>query len=606
MRLKSFLLAALAVGVLQGEGLRSHPYIQNVSRDRAVILWTLSGNDAPGFVQFGTGTTLDRVAISTVRPYPPEETGLAQIMYQHRAELTGLLQGERYRYRVLVSGATEEGTFETSSPSKPFDFLVFGDSGTGGDAQHSLARRMEQENAVFALHLGDLAYQDGTFQQLEDLYLTPYRALMRRMAFFPVPGNHDYHTRDGAPYLAIHDVPTLGVPSAGRGRYYSFDWGNVHLAILDSNRPLIDALDGSGEMLRWLERDLSATRQELRVVAFHHPPFPTANYRGDAHCLRVQTALAPILERHGVHLVLTGHEHLYQRNRPRRGEFRTGIGTLYVTSGGGGSIVYPPGEDDFIAKGAGVSHYLRIRARPHRLIVQAIGLDGETFDEFEVSSAPRIEPGGVRDAARGGSIIAPGGLASVYGSDLALGDASASALPLPSSLDGVTVSVGGWAARLLFVSRNQLNFQVPSATASGERQVHIQTSGGSQSIPATVRPVAPAIFVAGHPSGTLVGPNAPAVPGTMVTLFLTGLGATVVPVSDGSAPGPVPVQVIEPVRVELGGLTCEITFAGLAPGFVGLNQVNFRVPRDAPDGTASLLVISNGIASQPITIAIKR
>src|SRR6266536_2639248 len=104
---------------------------------------------------------------------------------------------------------------------------------------------MNQETPALVLHTGDIAYQSGTFEQFQAFYFDFYASIMKRAPFFPCPSNHDYDTNLAAPYLALHSVPTEGVPLADRGRYYSFDWGNVHFISLDSNASLASAVSGT-------------------------------------------------------------------------------------------------------------------------------------------------------------------------------------------------------------------------------------------------------------------------------------------------------------------------------------------------------------------------
>lgn len=149
-------------------------------------------------------------------------------------------------------------------------------------------------------------------------------------------------------------------------------------------------------MLDWLETSLAQTRQAWRIVYLHHTPFPTAAHRDDEICAGVLERIAPILERHQVHLVLAGHEHLYQRTLPRRGgRFFNGPGTVYITTGGGGSRVYDAGTDHFIARAAGVPHFLRVGIDGTSLRVEAVSRTGGILDRFTLESTPVIE--GVTD-----------------------------------------------------------------------------------------------------------------------------------------------------------------------------------------------------------------
>lgn len=285
------------------------PYVQDVSRNRAVVQWVTVGGGVGEVRLLPDG--LPVIAMSETML--PSVTRLPIPIYIHRAELRNLEAGKRYRYEVKVDGvnvaAGRELSFQTAGDG-PVRFLVFGDSGDGGQPQRQLAARLRDEEAQFLLHVGDIAYWEGNFTQFAEVFFLVYPELLGRMAVFPVPGNHDYEFFDALAYRSLFTVPTSGVDASGRGRYYSFDWGPVHFVVIDSNRPLRDAAEGRGAMLAWLEHDLMTTRQPWRVALVHHPPFPTSvEKRADPLCGLVAAMITPVLERHGVQLLLAGHEH---------------------------------------------------------------------------------------------------------------------------------------------------------------------------------------------------------------------------------------------------------------------------------------------------------
>src|SRR5581483_10806821 len=121
---------------------------------------------------------------------------------------------------------------------------------------------------------------------------------MSSVPFFPAPGNHDYETPNAIPYLTVHSVPTDGVPPIDRGRYYSFDWGNVHFVSLDGHQSLERAVVGTGSMLKWLQADLRSTQQFWKIVYFHYPPFAAGPNMNDPHSALVRQYIVPILETH--------------------------------------------------------------------------------------------------------------------------------------------------------------------------------------------------------------------------------------------------------------------------------------------------------------------
>lgn len=537
------LFIALSCAILAGAQsarMARQPYLQNTGETFTSILWTTSGAEGSGLVRVAGRDFRSRVLTVT-----PADSELPAPIFQHRADLTGLAPDSAYRYEVAVDGVVvHRGELRTAGASR-YQFLALGDSGDGGQPQRQIAARMERESPAFVIHTGDIAYYDGRFEQYEALYFDVYRALMARVPFYPAAGNHDVSFRGGLAFRAVHWWPGHPRP------YYSFDWGDVHFVALDTNQSLDAAVFDGGEMLRWLEQDLAATRKLFRVVFLHHPAFPTANYRGDERCRRVAENILPVLERGGVHLVLNGHEHLYQRTIPRNG-------IVYLTTGGGGSTVYPPGNDPFIAAGAGVSHYLRINVQPAELVAEAVNAAGEVIDTFRIRAAPDVS--GVSNAA-GAAWPAPGGLASVYGGNLV----------------GATVRISGQTAPVLFDSWHQLNIQIPEVRA-GDSMMTITGRGGETQQAIRVEERAPYIFrVAGgaaaitHADGRLVTGAHPALPGEWVSVYLTGLGR---------------LPVI--VRVTVDGQEAEVSFAGDSPGSIGLNQVNFQVPVGTAEGEQNL------------------
>ncbi len=173
-------------------------------------------------------------------------------------------------------------------------------------------------------------------------------------------GNHDARV-DGGRY----EFELLGMP----GRYYRRRVGDVALFLLDSNR--------IGDVqLRWLDSVLASTTAPWKVVAFHHPAFSCGGYQGDA---RVRRLLLPIFERNDVDLVLSAHDHNYQRFAPRRG-------VTYVVHGGGGARLYPltscpRGFPRRVA--ARKAHgWLYLYATADALRVRAVGRWGGIHDDF--------------------------------------------------------------------------------------------------------------------------------------------------------------------------------------------------------------------------------
>lgn len=441
---------------------------------------------------FASGGSPVQSKASVVRELLPAETELGAPRYRHTVELSGLEPNTEYFYGFLQAGhaptVNEPLSFRTACLGA-FSFLAFGDSGSGSAEQQILASQMKRESPSLVLHLGDLAYPRGSFRDFQAYYFDACRDLMKRVPFFPCPGNHDYMTRDAFPYLALHDLPPVeSAPESDRGRYYSFDWGNVHFVSVDSNAPLVFAVGGQGSMLDWLENDLRSTRQYWKIVYFHHPPFAGGPNEADPLSALARKYLVPIVERHGVQLVLNGHEHSYQRTYPLTGQqtVTQGKGTVYVTSGGGGYGLYAAHSNPLVAVRHSVHHYLRVDVSNSRLNVRAIGLSGEEIDGFDLAPLPEVSDS-VEIVPTSDSALKR--VLKIRGRNLAAVAQSALGTSQPFELSGTSVTANGEPLPLLEVSPlqveaaftlpidGQLALQVTTPNGLAHTQVSVPGSG---------------------------------------------------------------------------------------------------------------------------------
>jgi hypothetical protein len=302
-----------------------------------------------------------------------------------------------------------------------------------------------------------MAYLHGRHLDFQVNHFDVYRDVLRAIPYFPIPGNHEYETPQAEPYVSVHAVPTENVPAADHGRYYSFDWGNAHFICLDSNKPLERAVAGDGEMLRWLERDLRATRQFWRIAAVHHPPYAAGPNQSDPVSGFVRGRIVPLLEKYGVQLVLSGHEHSYQRTVPLRGgaALPENSGTIYMTLGGGGGALYPVFLSPQTAVGRSAHHYLKVQVNGTQMNLSAIGIGGGVLDNFRLNPLPVV----TEDSFFGPVSIIPyksGSLVRIRGRSLAAEERFVGRAPSPTELAGVSVMIDGRPVALSYVSSTQI------------------------------------------------------------------------------------------------------------------------------------------------------
>lgn len=222
------------------------------------------------------------------------------------------------------------------------------------------AHELSFEDAPYdtLLVLGDNVYPSGDPARLPATVFRPFDRLLDEGAdLAAIVGNHDAGHAD-------EQMDTLGMP----GRWWAQTLpGDVLLLGLDSN-----SIDDEGQYV-FAERMLREATQRWKIVAIHESPY-SAGYQGSN--LEVRRVFAPLFARYGVQLVLSGHDHDYQRSVPIDG-------VTYVVSGAGGRT-RGTGEDAFTAASWSVLQSVDVNVYPDRLLVRAITQDAEAFDEVEI------------------------------------------------------------------------------------------------------------------------------------------------------------------------------------------------------------------------------
>ncbi len=342
-------ISALSVGTKIEGG----PFVVNVTQKSATVVWIVDGGEVDFRPQSGT----DSVASPALQV---EKTTLA-----------GLKPNTRYEYEI--AGSEVKGSFKTPpSPtdSTPFQFLLYGDTRTRHDVHRRvMAEILKQPIPDFVLQSGDMV-EDGNDNSLWPIFFDIEKDLLRQTVFYPSLGNHERNTNYFRDFFQ-HD------PS-----YYSFDWGNGHFIVIDSDIANVSASQRErdafwAEQTRWLEDDL-ATHQDadFRFVIAHHPPFTAvARRQGDNPHM---TALVPMFEKFHVSAALFGHDHNYQHYLQN--------GIHYIISGGGGAPLYdvskPP--EGITQKVISIENFVMVSVNGKTAHVKAVDIDGNTLEEFDI------------------------------------------------------------------------------------------------------------------------------------------------------------------------------------------------------------------------------
>src|SRR5687767_6930879 len=195
-------------------------------------------------------------------------------------------------------------------------FAVMGDTGTGSSKQKEVADRMVQYYSAFpyefVLMLGDNMYGGESAKDYETKFSEPYKLLLnKQVKFYAALGNHDQNLQKNYVNFNMNGK-----------EYYRIKQGNVAFYALNSN--YMDK-----KQVQWLNDELAKDTSEWKVAFMHHPPYSSGGKHGSDAQLR--EVIEPIFVKYGVNVVLTGHDHFYERTKPQKGIY-------YFVSGAGGKL----------------------------------------------------------------------------------------------------------------------------------------------------------------------------------------------------------------------------------------------------------------------------
>ncbi len=300
----------------------------------------------------------------------------------HTVELTRLDPDTLYYYRC-GDGANEwsaGASFRTApvagSPGR-IVFTAMGDSRNGASTFAQLAEAAHSVQPAFTLFMGDAVDSGASPLQWMD-WFTAAGSLDSDAPLLPTLGNHE---GNASLYFAQFDLP-------GNERWYSFDWGNVHVVCLDTEAGL------GGEQEQFLRDDLAAANADpaidWKVVFFHAPPFSSG--RGHGSDLDVRKTWCPIFDQYRVDLVLSGHEHNYERSGPVN--FSASPNALepdwsdarcYVVAGGGGAPLTPVTASWWTEKSAALYNWVEVTVSGKALHLETFDLAGSSIDSLDLT-----------------------------------------------------------------------------------------------------------------------------------------------------------------------------------------------------------------------------
>jgi calcineurin-like phosphoesterase family protein len=271
---------------------------------------------------------------------------------------------------------------ERQPPSPPVSAPVVVAAGDIADCRteddEATARLVGGIDGSTVLPLGDEAYPAGTAEDFEECYEPTWGRFKGRTK--PVPGNHEYDTQGAAGYFGYFGK-VAGDPDEG---YYSYNLGKWHLVALNSNCEEIGGCEASSPQGRWLEADLAANDDKRCTLAYmHHPRFSSGEKHGSTYYIK---PLWEVLYEAGADVVLSGHEHNYERFAPQnpggREDPERGI-RQFVVGTGGGKGLYPIVEPIANSEVRNDDTYgvLKLTLRPEGYGWRFVPVEGEAFTD---------------------------------------------------------------------------------------------------------------------------------------------------------------------------------------------------------------------------------
>ena len=337
----------------------------------------------PWLSQLGAKEVVIRVETDPPQPLTLKWSGAADAGVHERRESSELLHSiridglepkTRYEYTVEVSGVKVTGHFTTAPADEDdgdFRFILYGDNRSDPTRHAAVVHAVDQEAGEFLINTGDLVDDGGSSADWQSFFDVE-GATLRDRCLFAAIGNHELVETSGAAFVRYFGGARTMVP----GKLYgTMRWGKTRFFFLNGMG------DFTADDRSWLEIALgSADTEDLRwrIVVIHDGPY-ASGVHGDNKSLHAAKIPAMLL-RHKVNLVLSGHDHLYERGN--------GDGLRYVVSGGGGAPLYPVKNLRATThKAESTNHVVAFDVGKEVIKLTAKRTDGSTLESVSLTNA---------------------------------------------------------------------------------------------------------------------------------------------------------------------------------------------------------------------------
>jgi len=331
------------------------------------VMWVTDLDTEATWVQWGEYHVDENVKVGAT--FVRGEVAGEQVRV-HEVRLCGLEPATTYLYRVGAEEAWSD-TYEytTFDPAgEVLSFLIAGDSRGGNEDLGEMLGMGAAYDPRLLLHTGDMVHYGSDLDGWDDFWKAAEPTLTGA-PLVPVHGNHEGMAEE---YFAQVATPN-------NEQWYTVDFGPLFVAALNDSVYDDDVL---AEQAGFLDDALAATDAAVTVVATHRPLWSSGSHGSNED---LQDAFGAVLADHGVDLVVVGHDHGYERTVPLAGSAEVPSpqdGTVHITSGGGGAVLYGFTGDWFTEYYEASYHYVHVTIEADALELNAYRLDGSLMDTF--------------------------------------------------------------------------------------------------------------------------------------------------------------------------------------------------------------------------------
>ena len=380
----------LTIGIIVGLVLimftsSAGPWLQNPNLKGPYLSWvddptttmTISWQtpiQTNGIVQWGNTTN-----------YGNSIAGSSSVDNLYSVTITGLEPNTIYHYRIIsnirnYTQLVEDHWFKTAPNSTvSFSFIAYGDSRPdifGNSGHRYVCNQMlkTEPNPAFILHTGDIVFQSNMENQWNQFFYE-LKDIIDHAPLFTALGNHEYNEFGGD--YGWHYFNYFNYPAANNEWYYSFNYSNVHVISLNLS---VSDVQISSAQINWLKNDLEKVNKSSNinwiVIFFHVPLYSSGGFGDDPLAI---SALEQIFIDYKVDLVISGHDHQYERMNVK--------GVQYIVTGGGGSEleVYIGGNED-VQYSENIHHFCLIEVNGLSMTIKTISSTGAIIDQFTLNS----------------------------------------------------------------------------------------------------------------------------------------------------------------------------------------------------------------------------